>query len=140
MPKEKKDKHFLKKPWYPGGRQALLQFISKNKRYPQEALEKDVEGTVSLKYTIDHLGKVIEARVINGIGHGCDEEAVRLVKLLKFRVPKTHKIKVRFYKDIHIHFRLPAKQQQEAPTFAYTTPSSESQREGYSYTITIKKG
>lgn len=150
MQKEKKDKHFIKKPIYPGGPQALRLFIRENLRYPQEALEQKIEGTVTLKYAIDHLGHVTEAKVVAGLGHGCDEEAVRLLKLLRFEVPKHRGLKVRFTKDIHIHFRLPKAQPKprvQTAQVQYTVASApkpsgaeEEKKEsggGYTYTITI---
>ncbi|MFZ2899740.1 MAG: energy transducer TonB [Saprospiraceae bacterium] len=150
MQKEKKDKHFIKKPIYPGGPQAMRQFIRENLRYPLEALAQKTEGTVTLKYAIDHLGHVTEAKVVAGLGHGCDEEAVRLVKLLRFEVPKHRGVKVRFTKDIHIHFKLPkaqpkAKVQTAQVQYTVTSASKpagteekkENEGNGYSYTITI---
>lgn len=127
MQKEKKDKHFIKKPHFEGGLNAMRKIIRENLVYPAEALEHKIEGTVVVKYAIDHLGKVIEAKVIAGIGHGCDEEAVRLVHLFRFQVPRNRGIKVRFHKDIHIHFRLP--QKKEKPK-AEATPTT------FSYTVT----
>lgn len=148
MHRERKDKHFIHKPSYPGGREAMKAFISKNLRYPKEALAAKVEGTVSIKYTIDHKGNVTEARVVSGLGHGCDEEAMRLARLLKFQVPKTpKKRKVLFHKDLHVHFRLPKQPVQAKTTYQYVTPASkttvqepsQSRKGGYNYTITITK-
>lgn len=117
MQKEKKDKHFIRKPHFEGGLNAMRKIIRENLRYPQEALNNKIEGTVVVKYAIDHLGKVTDAKVIAGIGHGCDEEAIRLVHLFQFQVPKNRGIRVRFHKDIHIHFRLPAKKEKpKAPS------------------------
>jgi TonB family protein len=150
MQKEKKDKHFIKKPVYPGGIKAMRKLIQENLRYPEDALANKIEGTVVLKYDIDHLGAVVDAKVIAGLGHGCDEEAIRLVKMFRFNAPKNRGVKVRFHKDIHIHFRLPKKKaapKAEATTVTYTisAPSEQKQEEkkgdtggGYSYTITIK--
>jgi len=149
--KERKDKHFIKKPIYPGGRDALKKFIGANLKYPAEALEKKIEGTVSLKYTVDYKGYVIESHVISSLGHGCDEEALRLAKLLKFEVPKSgRKVRVHFHKDLHIHFRLPKKKPltQLKMSYKYTPSSPKSElyttekskpARGYSYTITIKR-
>lgn len=111
MRKEAKDKEFIKKPVYKGGPKALKKFIGENLRYPKEALENKVEGTVYINYDIDYKGQVTDARVIKGLGHGCDEEAVRLVKLLKFEVPRNRGVRVLFHKNIQIHFRLPKVQE-----------------------------
>ena len=109
MKKEAKDKHFIKKPIYEGGPKAMKKFIGENLRYPKEALENKIQGTVYVRYDIDRKGNVFDAKVIKGIGYGCDEEAMRLAKLLKFRVPKTRGVRVTFHKNIQIHFRLPKK-------------------------------
>lgn len=109
MQKEKKEKHFLKKPVYPGGDKALRQFVSDHLRYPQDALQRGIQGSVHLQYAIDHQGNTRHIKVISGIGAGCDEEAVRLVKALKYQVSRTPHLRIEFHKDIHIHFRLPGK-------------------------------
>ena len=107
MKKERKDKDFLKSAYFEGGRAALEAFVKKELRYPKEALAAKVEGTVSVRYTVDYKGKVTEASIISGLGHGCDEEALRIVRSLIFRVPDQGKIKSKYSRKLHIHFRLP---------------------------------
>jgi len=107
MKKEKKDKHFIKKPIYEGGPNALKQFISQNLSYPKEALQEKTEGTVVIRYTINIQGKVVDTKIINGLTPACNEEAARLVRLLQFKVPKNRGFKGFFHKDLHIHFKLP---------------------------------
>ncbi len=108
MSKERKDNSFIKKPVYPGGNAAYRKFIKDNLKYPKEALEKKIEGIVFIKYTIDHKGKVIESQVLKGIGHGCNEEAQRIVSLLKFDIPKgPRKLRVTFHKKTQISFKIP---------------------------------
>lgn len=149
MQREKKDKHFIKKPVYPGGPKALRQFIAQNLQYPKKALRAKLEGTVVLKYSIDHEGHVTDAQVVSGIGQGCDEEAVRVTKLLKFEVPKLpgKKTKVVFHNKLKVHFRLPkAKAQSAAVQYQYTTADKKDEEQGApvapsggkSYTYTIE--
>lgn len=151
MQKEKKDKHFIKKPIYPGGKKALQLFITQNLKYPPDALKEKIEGTVVLKYTVNHQGKVIDTKVISSLGHGCDEEAERVVSLLKFEVPSNRGVKVLHHLNIHIHFRLPKqkakpKQQQTTdPRYTYTyttTPATKSTEKPksspYTYTVTVR--
>lgn len=107
MKKERKDKDFVKSAYFEGGKAALEAFVKKELRYPKEALEAKVEGTVSVRYTVDYKGKVTEASIISGLGHGCDEEALRIVRSLIFRVPDQGKIKSKYSRKLHIHFRLP---------------------------------
>lgn len=144
MKKEVKRSSILKKPEYSGGTKALRTFISNHLVYPSEALDQQIEGTVHLRYGIDHHGKVIDVHVIKGVGGGCTEEATRLVRLLQFNLERTRGIKVLFHKKIQIHFRLPATlpTQQSAPAvqYAYTTPARQIQstpEKKKSYTITI---
>jgi protein TonB len=107
MQREKKEKHFLQKPTYPGGAKAMSVFLAQHLKYPAEALAQKIGGLVQVELTISHTGDVVETRIIHGLGHGCDEEAKRVGKLLRFHVPKNRGIKVRFFKKINIHFNLP---------------------------------
>ena len=140
-----KDKHFIKQPWYEGGPKALKKFIAENLRYPVEALENKIEGTVFVKYDIDFQGNVVDAKAVTGLGHGCDEEALRLVKMLKFKVGKSRGIRVLFHKNIQIHFRLQEVRQQTAQVkYNYVTTSKKEskpeQKPSSGYTITISLG
>ena len=113
--KERRDDSFIKKPIYPGGTAALRKFIKENLKYPKEALEHKTEGTVFVRYTVDHKGKVTETKVVKGIGHGCDKEAERIIKLLQFEIPKNpRKLRVTFHKKTQITFKLP--KQKSAPS------------------------
>ncbi|HUR31136.1 MAG TPA: energy transducer TonB [Saprospiraceae bacterium] len=107
MKKERKDKDFIKSAYFEGGKAALEAYVKKELRYPKEALESQTEGTVSVRYTVDYKGNVVEANVISGLGHGCDEEALRIVRSLKFKIPNEGKIKSKYTLKLHIHFRLP---------------------------------
>ncbi|MFK8005670.1 MAG: energy transducer TonB [Saprospiraceae bacterium] len=150
MHKERKGKHFIKNPFYEGGLKAMREFISQNKKYPKEALEEKIEGTVVIKYTINYKGKVIDTKVLKSLGYGCDEEAQRVIKLMKFEAPKNRGIKVKFFKNIQIHFRLPKEKEKNTPpvqsqtNFSYTiTPvkkkeSPSEPKKGGGYSIQIK--
>ncbi len=148
MDHKKKDKHFIHKPVYDGGDKALRAFISQNLQYPESARSNQIEGTVHVEYDINYKGDVVDARVIGGIGHGLDEEAMRVVKLLKFSVAKHRGLRVLFHKRIQIHFRLPKTNPQPvepAPGFQYIYKVSEAaeKKEGqqgatsYQFTINL---
>jgi len=120
MHKELKDKHFIKKPIFPGGLKAMRDLIGKELKYPPEAIAANVEGTVYLRYNIDHKGQVTSSKILSSLGYGCDKEAQRIVKKFKFDVPKgPRKLKLKFHKTIKIHFRLP----KEAPKKIELNPS-----------------
>lgn len=144
MKPEKKDKHFIKKAFYEGGMKAIRNFISKELKYPKEALAAKIEGTVFIKYTIGHKGKVIDTKVVSSLGYGCDEEAERLVKLLKFKVPKNRGVRIKFHKSIQIHFNLPKENSASAKIqYNYTSSTKPkdvpSQSHSYTYKININK-
>jgi protein TonB len=69
-------------PTYPGGDAARLTFISKNISYPQVAKESGIQGTVYITMYVEENGKLTDIKVAKGIGGGCDEEAMRIVKMM----------------------------------------------------------
>lgn len=127
MSKEKKTL-FVHQPQYKGGPKELTKFIYSQLRYPTEAFQSGIEGTVFIEYDIDYQGNVVATRVLKGIGHGCDEEAARVVKLLKFDVERNRGIHVLFHQKVKVLFKRPKPVKQ--PT---SSPSAPMQ---VSYTIT----
>jgi len=108
MKKERKDDSFIKQPFYKGGDVALKEFLTKNLKYPDSSRVENIEGDVHLRYDIDYRGNVIDAKIISGLDKACNDEAMRVVKLLKFEVPKNpRKLRVTFHKNIRIHFHAP---------------------------------
>ncbi|MBX2841756.1 MAG: TonB family protein [Flammeovirgaceae bacterium] len=55
-------------------------YLAENLQYPEEAKSQKVEGVVKLKLSLDDKGNIVDVVVENSVGHGCDEEAIRLVK------------------------------------------------------------
>ena len=66
-------------PLFPGGEQAMYEFIGRNTKYPTHAIEKDIQGKVFVHFYIDKVGNVVNPKIIRGIGGGCDEEALRVI-------------------------------------------------------------
>lgn len=95
------------KPQYPGGDEAMYDFLGSSLQYPESAKRVGIEGTVSLEFIIDELGAIRDVKVLRGIGGGCDEEAVRVVKSMKRWKPGRqggHAVRVRY--TIPIQFNL----------------------------------
>ena len=67
-------------PKFPGGDSEMLNFFAKNISYPEIAKRALVEGRVVLSFIINKSGEVIDVSVAKGIGAGCDEEAMRVLK------------------------------------------------------------
>ena len=94
-------------PEFPGGDAALLGFIAKNIRYPKQAQRMGIEGKVFLSFVIDTNGFVSDVKVLRGIGAGCDEEAMRVLKLLpKFSPGKQRGIPVKVQMQLPVNFQL----------------------------------
>lgn len=158
MDKNSRDNRFIRKPIYPGGKVAYNAFITSNLKYPEGALKKRIEGKVRLRYAINYKGEVTDVKVLSSLNHGCDEEAIRIIKLLKFEVPKgPRKMRVLFQKTVTINFKLPKKEiankkivmkkpkitsasRAPASKITYTVVSpkkSENKKGTYSYTIKL---
>lgn len=60
----------------------MSQFIFSNLKHPQEAKDAGVEGEVKVKFTINTEGKVADPSITEGLGHGCDEEVLRVINLM----------------------------------------------------------
>ena len=60
----------------------LSKFLSDNLVYPYEARENGVSGKVWVNFIVDEKGSIVEAKVIKKVGFGCDEEALRVIKLM----------------------------------------------------------
>jgi len=91
-------------PSYPGGDIARIQFLQDNIVYPQMARESGIQGTVYVTFVVERTGAVTDVRVLRGIGGGCDEEAVRVIKAM----PKWHPGKQRG-KPVRVQFNMPIK-------------------------------
>lgn len=69
-------------PTFPGGDESRVRFLTENIKYPQMAKESGIQGTVYVTFVIDERGRVADVKVLRGIGGGCDEEAIRVVKMM----------------------------------------------------------
>lgn len=67
-------------PTFPGGEEKMLEYIARNIKYPPVARENNITGRVYVSFVVDKDGKIKEAKILRGIGGGCDEEALRVVK------------------------------------------------------------
>ncbi|MFM9027861.1 MAG: TonB family protein, partial [Bacteroidota bacterium] len=67
-------------PTFPGGEAELFKYLQKNIKFPPIARENGIQGRVFVTFVVDKDGKVKDAKVLRGIGGGCDEEALRVVR------------------------------------------------------------
>lgn len=74
--------------------------------YPQQAIDKGIEGRVTVQFIVDENGDVVNPKVIRGIGGGCDEEALRVVSQAKFKPGVQRGRNVAVQMSLPILFRL----------------------------------
>jgi protein TonB len=106
--KEEEVFHIVEKmPMFPGGEIEMLKFLANNIQYPKEAIQLGIEGKVFIQFTVDKNGNIKDAKVVKGIGGGCENEALRVINMMpawepgminnkavsvKFVIPITFKI------------------------------------------------
>ena len=94
-------------PAYPGGERALLEYVAKNIKYPQIARETGIQGRVFVGFVVEPDGSVSNVKILRGIGGGCDEEALRVIKSLpKWKPGKQRGKAVRVSYQIPVVFKL----------------------------------
>jgi protein TonB len=93
-------------PSFPGGDDALYQYLSTIK-YPRMASESAVQGTVYISFIVEKDGSVTNVNLERGIGMGCDEESLRIVKNMpKWSPGKQRGLAVRVKMNVPIRFVL----------------------------------
>ena len=69
-------------PEYVGGMDAFYKYLTDNLRYPEQAKADNIQGRVLIRFVVMNDGSIVNVEVARGIGGGCDEEAVRVVKAM----------------------------------------------------------
>jgi TonB family protein len=63
-----------------GGRKAYRQYLEQNLKYPEQALNNKVEGRVTVQFTVESSGQMSNFKILRGLGYGCEEEVLRLIR------------------------------------------------------------
>ena len=96
-----------KMPTFPGGEFKMYEFLAMNIRYPQRARQDGYSGTVYVRFIVEPDGTITNIEVAKGVGGGCSEEAVRVVKMMPNWIPgEAFGKKVRVTYTLPINFRL----------------------------------
>lgn len=94
-------------PQYPGGTSSLSRFISSKLVYPNTAIQNKIEGIVVVGFVIDKDGIVRNPKIIKSLYFSCDEEALRVLKLIPVWIPaKNNNRNVSFNFKLPIEFKL----------------------------------
>ena len=94
-------------PEFPGGLAAFYKYVGNKMKYPSQARRMGIEGRVYLQFVVDRDGSITDIVAVKGIGAGCDEEAVRVMKTVpKFKPGKQRGRPVRVRMSLPIVFKL----------------------------------
>ncbi len=91
-------------PQFPGGRNKLMTYLGNNIKYPEAAKKAGVQGRVFVSFVVEADGSVTDARILRGIGSGCDEEALRVVNSMPKWSPGLYN-----EKPVRVQYNLPIK-------------------------------
>lgn len=90
------------------GNRAFKQYLERSIRYPDQAKANKVEGRVTVEFTIEPNGSLTNFAIIRGIGSGCDEELIRLIKEGPKWIPtKKDNVPVQDKATVRLKFEVP---------------------------------
>ena len=94
-------------PGFPGGEEALLKYISDHMEYPTMAIERGIEGRVTVRFVVNKDGYVQDVTVIRGVHELLDKEAVRVIQSLpRWNPGKQNGVSVAVYYNVPVNFTL----------------------------------
>ena len=94
-------------PSFPGGPQALMQWLSENVKYPVVAQENGVQGRVVVSFVVERDGSITDVKVVRSVDPSLDKEAARVVKSMPRWIPgKQNGQAVRVKYNVPVAFRL----------------------------------
>jgi len=93
-----------KMPSFPGGQEAMMNFIQENVNYPSLALENVIQGRVTVMFVVEKNGEITNIEVVKSVGWGLDDEAVRVVKSMPKWIPGENN-----YRPVRVKVALPIK-------------------------------
>ncbi len=94
-------------PHFPGGDAARIEYLSENLKYPTMARETNIQGKVFVTFVVEKDGSITDVKVLRGIGGGCDDEAIRVIKNMPKWIPgKQRNTPVRVQFNMPIKFML----------------------------------
>lgn len=90
-------------PGFPGGEEALLKYISDHIEYPTMAVERGIEGRVTVRFVVNKDGYVQDVTVIRGVHELLDKEAVRVIQSLpRWNPGKQNGVAVAVYYNVPV--------------------------------------
>ena len=96
-------------PVFKESNQNFGKFIGSNLEYPEAAFKQNVSGSVKLKFVIEPSGRISNIVIDKALGGGCTEEAIRVVRLLRWNPAQFNKMAVRSWMSLEIIFDIAKK-------------------------------
>jgi periplasmic protein TonB len=95
-------------PAFPGGQNALDNFVFKNLEYPEDAIDNNVEGIVTVNFAVDEAGKVSNPKIIGKpVGYGLEDAVLKAISTMPTWTPGVIKGKnVKTYYTLPVNFKL----------------------------------
>lgn len=90
-----------------GGMSALMEYLSKNIKYPEAAMKKGTQGRVTVQFVVEKDGSITNVKILRGIDPELDKEAIRVISAMPKWKPGTQRgeaVRVRF--TVPVMFRL----------------------------------
>lgn len=93
-----------------GGKKNYRNYLQQNLHYPEVALRNNIEGKVTVQFTVEPNGQLTEFRVVKSLNTACDDEVIRLIKEgPKWRATKRNDEPVKSKAKVKLRFELPSK-------------------------------
>ena len=93
-------------PVFPGGMEALMNYLRKDMKYPKEAQDKGIQGRVIVQFVVNKDGGICDAKVVKAVDPLLDAEALRAVNAMPKWIPGKQKgepVRVRFTLPLSFH-------------------------------------
>ena len=101
-------------PEFPGGTMALLEYLAKTIKYPQNCRDEKIQGRVLVSFIVEKDGSMTGFEVVKSVHPDLDAEALKVLKAMPAWKPGTqHGEKVRVKFTVPVNFRLSAEETAE---------------------------
>lgn len=101
---EKEEVEISPRPVFSSLNRNLGEFVSENMKYPEAAFKQNISGTVELGFVVEPSGRISNIHVVNPVGGGCTEEAIRLAKMIRWHPGIRDDMAVRVFNSLSITF------------------------------------
>ncbi len=92
-------------PRFPGGEEGRMAFLQEHLRYPNEARLEGIQGTVFVQFVVLADGRIDDVKILRGIGGGCDEETLRVIR----EMPAWEPGRISDGQPVHTRFNMPVR-------------------------------